>query len=431
MCTSIITAFNEGVISIKIVILILLFGTGSWVAVNGIWVELPILVNHAPEQWSLPSYLTVVIQLANIGPIAYLLAHKYISYKSRKIVREVPVIYFILCVGIIASFLLAFTWKETSEINDKSYSTALILLSFFLATVDCTSSVTFLPFMAFFPPEYMTVFYIGAGMSGFLPSIVALIQGIGKQSYTCEWKFVTKNITRLSILSNSSAMNLTEVHNTTEVLPRYFREEQRFSAQIFFIFIALMMIVSLISFIALVRIKNNAEMKEKSSDVNAIQSSSQQDSHELHAMDSYKDLEDYENDDRLITDSEEPYSWKEIYFLLVLNGLINAVSNGILPSIQSYACLPYGNNIYHLTLTLSAVINPLACFLYFFVGIQSAVTITIGVAVYLLSASYILVIAIASPCPLLNDTAAGGIIVVRLFSFSVCWILFSMFHVPI
>lgn len=40
----------------------ILFGIGAWVSVNGIWVELPLLV-HLPEGWALPSYLSVIIQV--------------------------------------------------------------------------------------------------------------------------------------------------------------------------------------------------------------------------------------------------------------------------------------------------------------------------------------------------------------------------------
>ena len=60
-------------------VLVTMFGTGSWVAMNGIWVELPNLINQVPEKWTLPSYLSVICQLANIGPIVYSLLNKYIQ----------------------------------------------------------------------------------------------------------------------------------------------------------------------------------------------------------------------------------------------------------------------------------------------------------------------------------------------------------------
>lgn len=49
--------------------LVLMFGAGAWIAVNGVWVELPLIVNSAPESWNLPSYLTVIAQVANVGPV--------------------------------------------------------------------------------------------------------------------------------------------------------------------------------------------------------------------------------------------------------------------------------------------------------------------------------------------------------------------------
>ena len=46
-----------------VAILIILFGMGSWVAINGVWAELPLLVSQAPEGWNLPTYLVLIIQV--------------------------------------------------------------------------------------------------------------------------------------------------------------------------------------------------------------------------------------------------------------------------------------------------------------------------------------------------------------------------------
>ena len=40
---------------------------------NGLWVELPVLVSVLPESWALASYLSVIVQIANLGPISYAL----------------------------------------------------------------------------------------------------------------------------------------------------------------------------------------------------------------------------------------------------------------------------------------------------------------------------------------------------------------------
>ena len=51
--------------------LAIMFGISSWISINGLWVELPLLVNELPESWSLASYLSVIVQIANLGPITY------------------------------------------------------------------------------------------------------------------------------------------------------------------------------------------------------------------------------------------------------------------------------------------------------------------------------------------------------------------------
>lgn len=406
--------------AIKLSLLICLFGTGSWVEINGIWVELPLLVSQSPQQWSLPSYLTVVIQLANIGPILYVIANKYVKRNGRKIVTEIPTIYGILSVGVLASFLLAFLWDKTTLLGGRAYSTALIVLSFFLATVDCTSSLTFLPFMSYFPQKYMTAFYVGEGFSGFLPSVVALIQGVGEKSYNCEHRNMLRNVTmkndtrnRLSakhVFDNSSVILL---RNVTEIVPSYFSTEPRFSVGVFFVFISVMMLFSLLSFAWLVRIKQRessvAEVAKKE-DGGAPSETLKM---EKFNHDEFAKIKTESDESEHSSDNEEnSVTSSRVLFLLVINGLINGLSNGALPALQSYACLPYSFNIYHLTLVLSAFANPLACFLYFFVSLESTYGISVGVVVYVVSAGYTIAIAAMSPCPLLNDSAAGGVVVV-------------------
>ncbi|XP_058847208.1 LOW QUALITY PROTEIN: solute carrier family 52, riboflavin transporter, member 3-A [Acipenser ruthenus] len=89
------------------------FGTGSWVAVNGLWVELPLIVNELPEGWYLPSYLTVIIQLANVGLLLVTLMYKFCPGRLKAVV----VINMILSIGTVSCFLLAFFWKETTVVT--------------------------------------------------------------------------------------------------------------------------------------------------------------------------------------------------------------------------------------------------------------------------------------------------------------------------
>lgn len=56
--------------------LALMFGLGAWMGINSIYVQLPLMVNDAPEKWKLPSHMVMVIQFANLGPILYTLYAK-------------------------------------------------------------------------------------------------------------------------------------------------------------------------------------------------------------------------------------------------------------------------------------------------------------------------------------------------------------------
>ena len=57
----------RGVVGSRMVLvdlLAVLFGISSWISINGLWVELPMLVNELPEGWALPSYLSIIVQVS-------------------------------------------------------------------------------------------------------------------------------------------------------------------------------------------------------------------------------------------------------------------------------------------------------------------------------------------------------------------------------
>ena len=382
-------------LSPKLVALICFFACGSWVAVNGIWVELPILVTKSPQQWALPSYLTVAIQLANVGPLFYMLCNKLVRLRGKAVVTEAMAIYVILVIGVLASGLLAFLWEKTTYLNGKEYSSSLIVLAFFLAIVSCTSSVTFLPFMATLPSQYMIVFYVGAGLSGLLPSITALIQGLGRETYACQIKVFQENVSQEITASNFSLTRSFLLNNTTKIVPFFLDASTNFNFREFFLFITVLMTMSLVSFCFLARAKYVVRRER------------------------YKSEESL-NKITLTADHKPQNSppvtmkitFNELCLLLVSNILINGIMNGVLPALQSYALIPYGTKIYHLTLTLSSVANPIGCFLYFFFVVDSVKAIVFGVIIYLISGSYTILMSTMSPCPILKDNVIGGILVV-------------------
>ncbi len=63
-------------ISIPVYVLVILFAVASWVDINGLWVELPLLVSELPEGWSLPSYLSIIIQVFSSSSFSMLISLK-------------------------------------------------------------------------------------------------------------------------------------------------------------------------------------------------------------------------------------------------------------------------------------------------------------------------------------------------------------------
>lgn len=59
--------------------------------------------------------MSIIIQLANIGPIAYTLLR---SVWPGRFAKEVPFIHALMVVGVLASLLLAFFWDATSYLGD-------------------------------------------------------------------------------------------------------------------------------------------------------------------------------------------------------------------------------------------------------------------------------------------------------------------------
>ncbi|XP_035537691.1 riboflavin transporter 2 [Morone saxatilis] len=378
-----------------------LFGMGSWVSINGLWVELPLIVPQIPEGWYLPSYLSVLIQMANVGPLFVTLMHRF----RPGALNETAVIYVIIGLGTVASFLMAFFWKETVVVAGLPRSVALLVLTFFLSAVDCTSSVTFLPFMMRLKPQYLTTYYIGEGVSGLLPALVALIQGVGVMHCINS----TQSLNHTLNTSNSAL--------TYDLQAQY--QPANFSAEVFFFFLSAMMLVCLVAFLLLNYHPSVAREHPNGRYTNRVKEKSQKNrkwAEQKPMMDPYRPA----NQKQRSSFGTGSYSWMQVFYIFVILAWANALTNVVLPSVQSYSCMPYGNNAYHLSATMAAVSNPLACFIAMFFPIRSlllmgALTVT-GSGV----GAYIMAMAVLSPCPLLVNETTGGVIIV------LAWILFVL-----
>ena len=88
-------------VSVPVYCLTMLFGMGSWLTINGVWVELPSIVLFLPEQWKLSSYLSLIGQFSNVGPIIVLVLNRLRPHWH----QETVVTYAIISVGVTSSVI--------------------------------------------------------------------------------------------------------------------------------------------------------------------------------------------------------------------------------------------------------------------------------------------------------------------------------------
>lgn len=399
------------------------FGVGSWVAINGVWAELPVLLVTQPECFKLATALTLIFQIANIGPLTYsavkLLWHRL---RLKDFYLEVGSVFVIIVIGIISSLLLGIFWNRTVEIGGQTSSIVLYVLAFSLALVDCTSSVVFVPFMKHFPAQYLSALYIGEGLSGLLPSSVALIQGSVNNSLACvpgERNDLTTS--QLGIL---------------------------FSPHVFFALLAVIMAICGLAFVGILVVPSSrkqllvkkaeagtdSEVEMQAADVSlpCLNRESEEETHfvedeapllddekreEASKEDLAKEKRDEEPDKRVCKPKTKPSTlhkvacvlWKQrtpLFCLTVLSFLLN----GTLPSVSSFAFGSYGNLTLHLAVNLGLLMNPVAAFLFMILPSKSNMLIAISTAICCLLGTYILINSFTFGV-LLSGTAGGLVIV--------------------
>ncbi|KAL6460419.1 hypothetical protein MHYP_G00303850 [Metynnis hypsauchen] len=336
-------------------ILVALFGMGSWISVNSLWLELPVVVNILPEEWNLPAYLSVLIAFGNLGPVAVTLTHHFAPGR----LNERVVIPSIQVLAVVASAFLAIFWSRVTTVAGEQRSLPFLLLTFVLSF----------------------------GLSALFPCVVALGQGVGK-------------------------LECLETENGTK--PHYFKEN--FPAQDFFWFLFIMLMVSALSFLALVY-RDAAPVVAK--DIQAPEQQLEKDQEEENPLkNGGTPLSEEQVDVEKQTPAVSFWTLNNIYLLLLL-GISNALTNGVLPSVQSFSCLPYGTMAFHLSVVLGNIANPLACFVAMFVLLRSSAGLGIMSLGGCVFAAYLLALAALSPCPPLLGSHAGVVVVV------ISWIIFT------
>lgn len=439
-------------------LLFCVFGMGSWVALNGIWAEISVLVTTLPECFTLPSILAVAVQVANIGPLAYIIIKYSLQHcPVRTITIETVAVLAIVSIGLVACILLTLMWDRTAMVGGDIHSVALIVLTFGLALVDCTSTLVFIPFMKHFPAQYISALYIGEGMSGVLPSVLALSQGFVNDSLVC--------------VGNYTGTEALGIH---------------YSPSVYFIFLGSLTLLCGLAFIAIVTLPivrkqilphtmsvSSRTTRKSGSPVcslgGSVQVESERETTPLRSSEEEvvenKDSEKYtsfdegrenstsgEPDSPLIysgrnrgsEDEEEPFpdpsgerrragccgtrpcsatspstylgrllrvGWNSLP-LLVCMLIVNFITNGALPSISAFVFKPYGNTVYHVAINLGILANPLAVLFYVLLPYKSRTLVVILTAISCVLSVYVLVVAILSPNPPLKDHIIGDLIIV-------------------
>ncbi|CAL1548766.1 unnamed protein product [Lymnaea stagnalis] len=438
MATTLLRPF--GTTKILVHILVCVFAIASWADLNGMWSELPLLVMKAKEGWMLPSYITIICQIANIGPILFVLVSFLAPHLKPRIEKVTSFV--VIIISMVASFLLAFFWDQSSVVGGSEHSLALLTLNFFLALGDCTSSVSFYAFMSLMKPEYMASLFIGEGLSGMLPALIALGQGAGD-----------------IICYNKTVYN---------VYPMYV--EANFSVKVFFLILAGIIAASAVSFLLLnfwgycksemveqlpddmekvipsTGDKGNSNSYGAIDDLDGMRRFDKNstnghlnghtvdnghdgpylyengDTHSGASKNNYEEKEKAsvivtskgkENHCRLLPPTDIP-TWM-FFLLLSLVVVINMTLTSFLPTIQIYTVLPYGLEYYHLATTLSQIANPVACFVALFLMAEKIIVIIWLTVLGQVCVGYLTYVAATSPEPPLHGHEEGGELAVALW----------------
>lgn len=359
---------------------VILFGISGWLGITAVFLQLPLIVDKAPEGWKLPSYIAILVQFGNVANFIYILYEKYSPVK----VKDGHMIYAMLISGCVASFGLIFLYQQTADIGGAAHSIWLFVFSGVYATIGCLSSVISMPYMGKFKEIYLATYFFGQGLNSFLSSVVSLIQGSGNVQQNC------------SNTQNDSTTIATTADDVTNAGPI-------FDPSIFFLFVFVMMVISTIAF-ALLQNMKQCRRERASSTIYATMANGSEGGSFYKG--SHGDM--YE-----VIASQQPRCSKFLYgYLMLLLCAISCMGYGVLPGLAAYSCGPYGVTAYHLSVTLSALTNPIACISAMFwphislrnlFAQSTAITGMVG---------YLLYTAITSPSPPFVGTLFGTVLIV-------------------
>lgn len=352
-------------------LLIASFGSSTWIGITGIYLQLPQFIQMAPEGWNLSSYIGLLLQSGNFATLIYLLATKWCAQKM--VVDNVFLIYLTLGIGCLAAMCMVFFCSNTVMMAGKPRSIPLFICTILFSIVGCFSSVIFLPYMSRFRETYLLTYLFGRAMSSFTSSILALVQGVG----------ITQCVNN---------------NNTVQY------SEPLFQPRDYFLFVFCMLILSLIAFILLNKMRVCKDETEIASSTDCSETSPMKNHN-------YKNANEYQS----ISIDVLHRSATSFNYLLILLGVISFLVFGFLPGLEPFACAPYGPKTYHLSVICSSIVSPTVFLLGWYVRRPTITTITILFGLSIVLSSYILLTAVESPTPPFVTSTFGMLLIVIIF----------------
>ncbi|KAI1722911.1 solute carrier family 52, riboflavin transporter, member 3 [Ditylenchus destructor] len=357
-------------------IAVVVFASSSWLCKS--FIKLSLLTQTLPEAWTLPSYLDVTIQIACALPLLSGVVRKL--FPAITLPFKGPLILVLLVFSALCTLLMALFWNNTAKVFGNEHSVVLITITFFMALVNATSNVLFMPYMAAFHSQYLTAYFVGMGFSALVPSATALIQG------TMEYECVQRDNT---------------THQSKPILEPVYGEP-RFSINIYNFVMLAWLCLSIVAFILLhwfthilLRIHKTAQYRHRSTTSTKTA--------DLTHKTSVRNRDPLNNDAASLQDRRH-------IIMMVCLVVVGSQLNSIVPSIQVFSALPYSLLTYHLALSLSCLVQPIACFVPLWFMPRKLTQIISLTAVTSFTCLIIIILALQSPRPMLQGSFLGSLI---------------------
>ncbi len=372
--------------------------------VNGVFVELPFMVNRLPEGYKIASTLALAIQAGNVGPAAYALAYRRYGTRSYS-----PTVYAILTIGVVCCCLLAAFWSVSAG----GVSYPLIVLATGLALVDCTSSVVFWPVVARFPKHLLPGLAVGEALGGTLAGALGWIQAANNGG-VCGFAGTSSPLFPPSayfvILAGvplASAFAYAQLDRTEALRPGPASSRG-----------------SLI-------LNDAAALSDDSRELRGAQSGSSEyeqvgpETRELEGkwtIESELGVSDGAVGEEGASKVWSPRGWLSVYGAIAVLSLFQ---NGVFPSLLPYATVPYGQCVYGVTNSLSITISPLFALLVMISPPRSKSLILWLTALIVAAASFVVALAaLGARAPLAGDGSAGAVTVVTIITVASCLMVY-------